>query len=87
MLKNALTTVCALSMKSGVKEMKKKLDASEHGGAPLLGLRKPVIKAHGNSNDIAIKNAIRQAIACCESNMVDKISESLSKVVLEDEQE
>ena len=87
MLKNALTTVCALSMKNGVKEMKKKLDASEHGGAPLLGLRKPVIKAHGNSNDIAIKNAIRQAIACCESNMVDKISESLSKVVSEEEQE
>ena len=67
--------------------MKKKLDASEHGGAPLLGLRKPVIKAHGNSNDVAIKNAVRQAIACCQSNMVDKISESLAKVATDEEQE
>jgi fatty acid/phospholipid biosynthesis enzyme len=70
-----------------VKEMKKKLDSSEHGGAPLLGLRKPVIKAHGNSDAMAIKNAIRQAIACCESDMVGQISQSLAKVVVEEEQE
>jgi len=85
MLKNPLTTVCALSMKGGVKDMKKKLDASEHGGAPLLGLRKPVIKAHGNSNAVAIKNAIRQAIACCESDMVGQITQSLSAVSTEEE--
>ncbi|MBP0962980.1 MAG: phosphate acyltransferase PlsX [Oscillospiraceae bacterium] len=87
MLKNPLTTVCALSMKGGVKEMKKKLDSSEHGGAPLLGLRKPVIKAHGNSDALAIKNAIRQAIACCESDVVGLISQNLAKVVISEDEE
>ena len=88
MMKNALTTVCALSMKNGVKEMKKKLDASEHGGAPLLGLRKPVIKAHGNSDAMAIKNAVRQAIACCSSDMVGQITQSLAQIgTAEEEQE
>lgn len=90
MLKNPLTTVCALSMKGGVAEMKKKLDSSEHGGAPLLGLRKPVIKAHGNSNALAIKNAIRQAAACCQSDMVGTITQSLAQVAqseAEEEQE
>ena len=87
MLKNSLTTLCALPMKSGVQAMKKKLDSSEHGGAPLLGLRKPVIKAHGNSNAVAIKNAIRQAISCCESDMVNQISRSLADVSAEEEQE
>jgi glycerol-3-phosphate acyltransferase PlsX len=49
-------------MKDKIKDMKRRFDASEHGGAPLLGITKPVIKAHGSSDANAIKNAIRQAI-------------------------
>ena len=45
------------------------------GGAPLLGLRKPVIKAHGSSNAKAFKNAIRQAMTCHQNNMVGLIEE------------
>ena len=41
--------------------MKTSFDPSEYGGAPLLGLSKPVIKAHGGSNAKAFKNAIRKA--------------------------
>ena len=57
------------------KALKKKSDSNEAGGAPLLGLRKPVIKAHGSSNAKAFKNAIRQAMTCHQNNMVGLIEE------------
>lgn len=60
------------------KAMKKRFDAKEYGGAPFLGLRKPVVKAHGNSDARAIKNAIRQAIAYAESGVIDKMEARLS---------
>ena len=50
-------------IKAAVIFIKKDFDATEHGGAPLLGISKPVIKAHGSSNAKAIKNAIRQAMS------------------------
>lgn len=59
---NLVTKVSTLTMKEKIKDMKHRFDASEHGGAPLLGITKPVIKAHGSSDANAIKNAIRQAI-------------------------
>ena len=58
---NALTMISAGLMKAKIAELKSRYDASEHGGAPILGIRKPVIKAHGGSDAKAIKNAIRQA--------------------------
>ena len=58
---NMLTKASALLLKSKVKGLKKQFDASEHGGAPLLGISKPVIKAHGSSDANAILNAVRQA--------------------------
>ena len=80
MLKNTLTSLCALTMKGGMVELKNKLDSSHYGGAPLLGLRKPVIKAHGNADALAIKNAVRQAISCCEKDMVGQIEQSLAQM-------
>ena len=50
----------ALMLKSQLKSLKGKMDYREYGGAPLLGLKQPVIKAHGSSDAFAIKNAIRQ---------------------------
>ena len=52
---------------------------SEVGGAPLMGVRGTVIKAHGNSDAKAIKNAIGQAVKFTETGVVDKISASLSE--------
>jgi len=78
--KNVVTKLAALTMKSGLDEVKKKADYSEVGGAPLLGCSKPVIKAHGSSNAKAIKNAIHQAIIYTENNVVDKISAGLEKM-------
>ena len=54
------------------------MDSSEVGGAPLLGVKKPVIKAHGSSDAKAIKNAIRQAISFTEKGVIDTISQHLS---------
>lgn len=59
---NLATKVSTLTMKSKIKDIKRRFDSSEHGGAPLLGISKPVIKAHGSSDAKAIKNAVRQAI-------------------------
>jgi len=59
---NAASKIGYLLSKKGVKALSKKTDYKEVGGSPLLGIKKPVIKAHGSSDERAFKNAIRQAI-------------------------
>ena len=59
---NTLTKMSALLVKGQLSNIKHTFDASEYGGAPFLGISRPVIKAHGNSNAKAFRNAIRQAI-------------------------
>ncbi len=66
-------------IKPAMINFKNKFDYSEHGGAPLLGVKAPVIKAHGSSGEKAIKNAIRQAKMCCESNVTELIEESMMR--------
>lgn len=58
-----------LLLKKQVGGIKRRMNASEYGGAPFLGISKPVIKAHGSSDALAIKNAIRQAIRFTESEL------------------
>ena len=60
---NIIVKLSAVSMKGKLDEIRHDFDSSEYGGAPLLGIAKPVIKAHGSSDAVAIKNAILQAIA------------------------
>jgi glycerol-3-phosphate acyltransferase PlsX len=69
-----MATLGALLVKKPLRGMKKQLDPNEYGGAPLLGIAHPVIKAHGSSNAKAFKNAIRQAIRYAESGMIEEIS-------------
>lgn len=71
---NLVTKVSALTLKEKIKDMKQRFDASEHGGAPILGITKPVIKAHGSSDANAIKNAVRQAISFVETGINDDIA-------------
>ncbi len=68
-----LTKLAALTIKKPLGAMKKDFDVSEHGGSPILGVRKPVIKAHGSSDARAFKNAIRQAMRFAESGAVDQM--------------
>ena len=70
---NALTMISASLMKTRLADIKHRFDSSEHGGAPLLGIRKPVIKAHGGSDAKAIKNAIRQAASFIEADVSGEI--------------
>ena len=71
---NAMTKLSFVAMKKQLKGFKKTFDASEYGGAPLLGLSKTVIKAHGSSDAAAIRNAVRQAISCVENNVTYEIA-------------
>lgn len=70
---NLATQMSALTMKEKIKKLKQRFDANEHGGAPILGIRTPVIKAHGSSDANAIKNAVRQAISFVETGINEDI--------------
>ena len=65
--------ISGLLVKKKAKKLKKHFDPKEYGGAPFLGLAKPVIKAHGNSDARAMKNAIKQAVAYAETGVVAEI--------------
>ena len=67
----------ALMLKSQLKSFKNRLDYREYGGAPLLGLKKPVVKAHGSSDAFAIKNAIRQVKTFSDNNVIRIIEENI----------
>jgi glycerol-3-phosphate acyltransferase PlsX len=67
--KNPLRMAGALLLKGGLRGMKNRLDPKKHGGAPLLGLRGTVLKAHGSSNREAIANAIRIAGTAIEHDL------------------
>lgn len=63
-----------------IKDFKKRMDYKEVGGAVLLGISKPVIKAHGSSDETAIFNAIRQAKRCVKGQVVERIEASLLQI-------
>ncbi len=62
-----------------IKEFRKQMDYKEVGGSVLLGVRKPVIKAHGSSDATAFFNAVRQAKKCSERNYIGEIEKYVSK--------
>ena len=62
--------------------LKRLMDASETGGTPLLGISKPVIKAHGSSNARAIRSAVKQAIAFVEGGVINDISTNIDYMKL-----
>lgn len=74
---DARAKLSGMLIKGKVADVKKRFDASEHGGAPLLGISKPVIKAHGSSNANAVKNAIRQAINYSNTGAIVSIAREI----------
>ena len=72
--KNPVTKLSGAIIRPELKEMKKVFNASEYGGAPLLGVSRPIIKAHGSSDATAIKNAVRVAAAYCEYDIIAEIA-------------
>lgn len=79
LLKNPLGIFGLLLLKGSLRNFKKKVDYSEYGGAPLLGVNGVVIIGHGRSNAYAIKNAIRVAKKEVEYRFTDKILEAIKK--------
>lgn len=73
-----LTKIGAIFVLKQLNVFKKKFDYKEYGGAPLLGISKPVIKAHGSSDAKAFKNAIRQAIDFHNSGIIPVIESKLT---------
>lgn len=80
LLKNIVSKIAALLIKGGLKDLKKKFDYKELGGAPLIGVRKPVIKAHGSSDSRAIKSAVKQAILFAKTGVTDQIENAIKGV-------
>ncbi len=77
--KSLLAKLSVLLAKSAFREFKKKIDYSEYGGAPLLGVNGGVIISHGSSNKKAIKNAIRVAHEFKERAVNEHITEEINK--------
>ena len=82
-MKSLPNKLAAAAVKKDIKGLKKQFDSAEYGGALLLGSRSPVIKAHGSSDAKAFYNAIRQAISCCENNIIGEIETQLAAQIEE----
>ena len=76
--RNLLSKLGYLLCSSGVKDMMKLLDYREIGGTQLLGIQRPVIKAHGASDALAFRNAIRQAVTAAESDFTPQLVNALA---------
>ena len=80
--KNTKNKLAAAVLKSDLNEMKKSLDVNEVGGTALVGISKPVIKAHGSSDDSAIFSAVRQAINFVEAGVIEDITANIDYMKL-----
>ena len=75
--KNVLSMVAALLVKSGINDLMKLLDYREIGGTQFMGIKKPVIKAHGSSDELAFRNAVRQAMEAAEKDFSAELEQNL----------
>jgi len=78
--KNVLTMLGALCVKSGISDLMKLMDYREIGGTQFLGIKRPVIKAHGSSDELAFRNAVKQAMQAAEGNFADLLEQDLAKL-------
>ncbi len=84
-LYSGIGTVGALLSIKKIKALKAQMDYRETGGSALMGVKKPVIKAHGSSDSKAFFNAIRQAKKCVDGKVIESIG-SYVKILSEKEQ-
>ena len=78
--KNLLSKLGALCCMSGIKSLTKLLDYREIGGTQFLGIRKPVIKAHGSSDERAFYNAVHQAMEAASNDFSADLEQSLQQL-------
>lgn len=75
--KNLLTKVAALLCKDGIAAFKKRMDYREVGGTMLLGITRPVVKAHGSSDARAIRSAVKQAMEAVRGDLTTELQASM----------
>ena len=80
--RNFLSKIGYLFCKKGANEIRKTMDYREIGGSMLVGLNKPVIKAHGSSDALAIMGAVKQAMTAVESGFCAEIRANVSRMTL-----
>lgn len=78
MMSSLRSKIGALLVKPALKETLKAFDLEQYGGAPLLGLKGLVVKTHGSSSAVEVKNSILQCIAFKEQKINEKIKEQIS---------
>ena len=78
--KNIMTKVAALICNDGIKSFKKRMDYREVGGTMMLGITKPVIKAHGSSDARAIRSAVKQAMEVAGSDFNESLLEAMPQL-------
>ncbi|MDP2891628.1 MAG: phosphate acyltransferase PlsX [Bacillota bacterium] len=81
--KNFRSKIGAFLCMPALKRLKDRMDYTEYGGAPLLGISKGVIKAHGSSDAKAIKNSIRQARAFVKFGVAERIADVVAQIEAE----
>ena len=79
LMSNTKSKLGAALLKPQLRELKKLMDYREYGGAPLLGTKKPIVKAHGSSDAYAFKNGIKQLIGFIEKDVIKTIEENINK--------
>jgi len=82
--RNILSKIGYLFCKPGVKEVMKMMDYREIGGTQFLGIRKPVIKAHGSSDALAFRNAVRQAIDAAAADFSTELEQQLQQLQIKE---
>lgn len=80
-MKNILSKLAYLGVKSGIDDMKNQFDYKEYGGAVMLGVKKPVIKAHGSADANTFKNAVKQAVWFLENNLISEMEKAFNPTV------
>lgn len=80
--KSTINKLAAAVLKKDLAAMKKSMDVNEVGGTALVGISKPVIKAHGSSNEASFFAAIRQAKQFAESGIIDDIIANIDNMRL-----
>ena len=84
--KNIFSKLAALLVMKDIKAFKKLLDYREIGGTQFLGIKKPVIKAHGSSDALAFRNAIKQAMDATGSDISEELEQGLKALTAVEEQ-
>jgi glycerol-3-phosphate acyltransferase PlsX len=78
--RNIFSIIGYLFCKKGVDDVMKLMDSREIGGTQFLGIKKPVIKCHGNSDRLAFRNGIRQAIQAAQGNFDQELESALAQL-------